>query len=148
MVCNADMTPLFIDIVHSLLNSQTSFQAAELNGHFWPQWEAIITDPAILQIVTGVKVAFTNSVAPRKYYGGPGVSNAPQHSIVKAEFDKILAQGVIIPALQESEEFISKIFLRRKKDGTHRTILNLNVLNEFIANHHHMTLEGKRSYAL
>ena len=59
MVCNADMTPLFIDIVHSLLNSQTSFQATELNGHFWPQREAIITDPAILQIVTGVKVEFT-----------------------------------------------------------------------------------------
>ena len=36
-VCNANMTCLSIDIVHSLVKSQTSFQAGELK-HFLPQW--------------------------------------------------------------------------------------------------------------
>ena len=119
-VCNANMTSLSIDIVHSLVKSQTSFQAGELK-HFLPQWEAITTDPTILQIVTGVKIEFKNSVAPTQHYGRPSVFDSHQHSIVNAEIDKLLAKGVIIPAA-----FISTIFLRPKKDGTHRTILNLN----------------------
>lgn len=61
-VCNANMTSLSIDIVHSLVQSQTSFQAGEVK-HFLPQWEEITTDPTIFQIVTGVKIEFKNSVA-------------------------------------------------------------------------------------
>ena len=130
--CNANMTSLPIDIVHSLVKSQTSFRAGKLK-HFLPQWEAITADPTILQIVTGVKIEFKSSVAPTQHYGRPSVFNRHQHSIVNAEIDKLLAKGVIIPAAQE---FISTIFLRPKKDGTHRTILNLKAFNEFIAHHH------------
>ena len=113
----------------------TSFHAGELKN-FWPQWEAITTDPSILQIVTGVKIEFKNNVAPTQLYGRPSVFNAHQHSIVKAEIAKILAKGVIILVAQETEEFIFTIFLRPKKDGTHCTILNLKVFNKFIAYHH------------
>ena len=62
--CNANMTSLPIDIVHSLVKSQTSFRAGKLK-HFLPQWEAITADPTILQIVTGVKIEFKSSVAPQ-----------------------------------------------------------------------------------
>ena len=134
-VCNADATSLSIDIVNSLVNSQTSFQAGKLK-HFSPQWQTITTDPSILQIVTGVKIEFINSVAPTQHYGRPSVFNAHQHSIVKEEIDKLLAKRVIIPAAQETGEFVSTIFLRPKKDGTHRTILNLKAFNEYIAYHH------------
>ena len=134
-VCNADATSLSIDIVNSLVNSQTSFQAGKLK-HFSPQWQTITTDPSILQIVTGVKIEFINSVAPTQHYGRPSVFNAYQHSIVKEEIDKLFAKRVIIPAAQETGEFVSTIFLRRKKDGTHRTILNLKAFNEYIAYHH------------
>ena len=129
------MTCLSIDIVHSLVKSQTSFQAGELK-HFLPQWEAITTDTTILQIVTGVELEFKNSVAPMQHYGRPSVFNSHQHPIASAEIAKLLAEGVIIPAAQETGEFISTIFLRPKKDGTHRTILNLKACNEFIAYHH------------
>ena len=134
-VCNANMTSLPMDIVHSLVKSQTSFQAGKLK-HFLPQWEAITADPTILQIVTGVEIEFKSSVAPKQHYGRPCVFNSHQHSIVNAEIAKLLAKGVIIPAAQETEEFISTIFLRPKKDGTHRTILNLKAFNEFKAHHH------------
>ena len=71
-VCNANMTCLSIDIVHSLVKSQTSFQAGELK-HFLSQWEAIMTDPTILQTVTGVELEFKNNVAPMQHYGRPSV---------------------------------------------------------------------------
>ena len=64
------------------------------------------------------------------------VFNTKQHAIVKAEIDKLLAKGVIILVAQEMGEFISTIFLRPKKGGTHRTILNLKEFNEFVAYHH------------
>lgn len=134
-VCNADATSLSIDIVNSLVNSQPSFQAGKLK-HFLPQWQTITTDPSILQIVTGVKIEFINSVAPTQHYGRPSVFNAYQHSIVTEEIDTLLEKRVIIPAAQETGEFVSTIFLRPKKDGTHRTILNLKALNEYIAYHH------------
>lgn len=102
-VCKAYATPLSLDIVHSLVYSQTSFQAGELK-HFLPQWRTITTDPTILQIVTGVKIEFKNSVAPTQHYGRPSVFNAYQHSVVKDEIDKLLAKRVIIPAAQETGE--------------------------------------------
>ena len=34
------------------------------------------------------------------------------------------------------DEFVSNIFIRDKKDGSHRVILNLLELNKFIAYHH------------
>ena len=97
-VCIANMTSLSIDNVHSLVKSQTSFQAGELK-HFLSQWEAITTDPTILQIVTGVKLEFKNSVVPVQHSGRPSVFNSHiEHSIVNAEITKLLAKGVIILA--------------------------------------------------
>ena len=100
-VCNANMTCLSIDIVHSLVKSQTCFQAGELK-YFLPQWEAITTDPTILQIVTAVELEFKNSVAPMQHYGRPSVFNSHQHPIVSTEIAELLANGVIIPAAQET----------------------------------------------
>ena len=38
--------------------------------------------------------------------------------------------------MHERDEFISAIFLRPKKDGTHRMILNLKSLNQYVTYHH------------
>ena len=134
-VCNANMASLSIDIVHSLIKSQTSFQAGEIK-HFLLQWEAITNDPTILQIITGVKLEFKDSVAPVQHSGRPSVFNSYQHSIVNTEIAKLLVKGVIVSVAQEREQFISTIFLRPKRDGTQCTILNLKECNEFIVYHH------------
>ena len=47
-----------------------------------------------------------------------------------------LERGIIKVSNHEEEEFISNIFLREKKDGSFRMILNLKDLNQFTPYHH------------
>ena len=44
----------------------------------------------------------------------------------------MLEKGAIIPVAQVKGQFISNLFLREKKDGGHRPIINLKKLNAFI----------------
>ena len=43
---------------------------------------------------------------------------------------------MIVRTDRETGEFISPIFLRERKDGSHRMILNLKALNKSIVYHH------------
>ena len=70
--------------------------------------------------------ATKNNVVPEQYHPRPSIFNNEQHAIVKEEIDKLVSKGVIVPMPRETGEFMS----------THRTILNLKELNEFVAYHH------------
>ena len=50
--------------------------------------------------------------------------------------DKFLQFGIVERVEHSHDELISNIFIRDKKDGSHRVILNLLELNQFIAYHH------------
>jgi hypothetical protein len=52
------------------------------------------------------------------------------------EIAKMLAKGVVEVATHTPGEVMSNIFIRSKKDGSHRLILNLKDLNQFISYHH------------
>ena len=99
------------------------------------QWTTISNDPSILNIVSGVKIEIIddNFIAPQ---ARPSVFNTTEHAIVRQEIDKLITKGAIIESTKESDDFISTIFLRPKKDGTHRMILNLKQFNENVVYHH------------
>jgi hypothetical protein len=48
-----------------------------------------------------------------------------EHDIVEQEIAKLITKKVIIESDKEPEDFVSTIFVRPKKDGTYRMILNL-----------------------
>ena len=56
--------------------------------------------------------------------------------MIDEEISKILSKGATEHSSHEEEEVISPIFIRPKKDGSMPTIINLNILNEFIAYKH------------
>ena len=56
--------------------------------------------------------------------------------IISCEINKLLSKGVITKASHSVGEFISTIFTRPKNEGSHRLILNLKKLNEYIVYHH------------
>ena len=70
-------------------------------------------------------------------------ANRPYHSFTEAEqtiidneIEKFLLKGIIRLSLYEDGQVISPIFVRPKKDGSHRVIFNLKKLNEAVSYHH------------
>ena len=105
--------------------------------HFFLAWEAITSDKYILQAVKGYKIEFTDNVGPRQTHLPWEIGiNAQECDIVDQEIVKLLSKGVVIESQHENGEFISNIFLRQKKDGNYRMILNLNCFNENVSKHH------------
>ena len=55
---------------------------------------------------------------------------------ITLEVKTFLKKGIIQKAIPCKNQFVTHIFTRPKKDGTHRVILNLKSLNEYIENYH------------
>ena len=53
----------------------------------------------------------------------------------------MLGKGAIFKVSHQEGEFLSEIFIVRKKDGGHRPIINLKNLNKFVP-HQHFKMEG------
>ena len=123
------------DVVQNMLGQQTSFCAGRLRDYL-AQWKGLTSDPIILQYVAGVKIEFKGDILPQQSARRPSLFNAKERTIVHSEIDKLITKGVIVPSSPEIGDFVSTIFLRPKKDGTHRTILNLKQFNEFVEYHH------------
>ena len=118
-----------------MLEQQTSFLTGKLCNYL-AQWETLTWDPVILQYVTGVKIEFKGDILPQQSSHRPSLFNAKEQNIVQSEIDKLITKGVIVPTSPEMGDFVSTIFLRPKKDGTHHTILNLKQFNVFVEYHH------------
>jgi len=56
--------------------------------------------------------------------------------IVSGEIQKLLNKGVITVSTASQGDFFSTVFVRPKKDGSFRTILNLKYLNEECETYH------------
>lgn len=67
-----------------------------------------------------------------------------ESEIIYTEIEQLLNKGVIVRTDRETDDFISLIFLREKKDGSHRMILNLKALNKSFV-YHHFKMDTLRS---
>ena len=86
--------------------------------------------------VTGYKLQFAEKPFQRKPPKAINFSYQ-ERDIVKQEISGLLKKGVIVRSEPEAGEFLSNIFLGKKKDGkSYRVILNLKSLNEFIEYKH------------
>ena len=64
--------------------------------------------------------------------------------IIAAEIKKLLEKGVINEATHSANEYISTVFTRPQKDGSHRLILSLKNLNQFVT-YQHFKMESLQS---
>lgn len=102
--------------------------------HCISEWTSITTDHKILDIVQHCHLEIDN---PEQTRLRPVIQFDPSEiKIIDLEITNLLNMGVIEPAVQCPDEYISNIFVRQKKSGKYRMILNLKGLNKYIAKHH------------
>ena len=99
--------------------------------HFLGKWKQLTHDPSILNPVRGYKIDFL--LTPVQFTI-PRTINFPAQESANdnVQISKFLEKGIIVKSSHEEGEFISNIFLRPKKDGSFRRILNTSVRFVFI----------------
>ena len=104
--------------------------------HHLPFWESLTNDPVILDAIKHYHIEFeaeypTQTVHPTKIY-----FSAAEIMIIDAEIAQLVNKEVLQVTNRVPDGFISNIFIRPKKDGAFRMILNLKPLNKFVDYHH------------
>ena len=108
--------------------------AAGCIAHSLPAWRKITSDKEILSTVMGMKIDFDTK--PRQQFLPNCRRSATETTIIDAEIKKLSSKRVIEPTGHCCNEIISDVFVRAKKDGTHRMILNLKNLNQHASKTH------------
>ena len=103
--------------------------------HFAKNWEKLTSDNTILNIVAGYKIEF-DTIPEQTTIPNQMFTNAKESQMVAQEIDKLLCKGVIQKVHHTEGEFLSNVFLRLKKDGSYRLILNLKNLNQYVTYKH------------
>lgn len=110
------------------------FMAGRLE-QFAQKWCELTSDQSILDTVKHCHIEFddipTQSHAPREIK-----FNESEQEVIDKEIDRLLKSGAIVKSEHCPGEIISTIFIRPKRRGGHRMILNLKNLNESVTYHH------------
>lgn len=97
-------------------------------------WQNITSDAEILRTVNGTTIEFDTLPINIRQPQIPFSSD--ESNVIDQEIAKLLAKDIIEVTKHTPDEVVSNIFIRPKKDGTHRLILNLKGLNQFVTYHH------------
>lgn len=129
---------LHVEHIKSYFQSKIAhFQSGQIAKHA-AKWQELTSNPEVLDSVHGLHIDF--STEPNQTY--------PCQTTLSAEVDKeiakLLTKGVIQKSHHEPEEYISPIFLKQKKDGSYRMILNLKRLNVHVR-YLHLKMESIQS---
>ena len=134
MAPKVNNTPLTFVALDDSAACSRQFRAGDTRLHH-KQWMTITSDKFILQTVAGATLEFDESPIRGSKPRAINFSHYECECIDK-ELDKFLQFDIVERVEHVHDEFISNIFIRDKKDGSHRVILNLIELNQFIAYHH------------
>jgi len=105
--------------------------------YYLPNWKLITNDKYILEIVSvGLKLEFIEGVDMPSCKPYTIKYSLEEAAILDREIEKLLVKKVIRKCDQQESDFFSSVFLRPKKNGEHRMILNLKKFNSFINTKH------------
>ncbi len=123
----------FSGLLRYLEARQTKFEGGCISS-FLPSWKNLTNDPEILQMVIGLHIESNDT--PLQIDRIPTNVLLKNQLVVDNEIESLINKKVIKLDSKEQGDFISPIFLRPKKDGTFRMVLNLKTLNTFVSYHH------------
>ena len=91
------------------------------------------SDKVILDMVKGCHITFTHNHFPLRLRPPQSIKFTDwESSLMDQEIYTLLQKGVIEEAYHSHGEFLSNVFLRPKKDGSFRMIVNLKNLNSHV----------------
>ena len=96
------------------------------------EWEKLTSDPEVLQTVQGIQISFDQYPMTCSQSVQKCQFTEKEITVIDEEVQKLLDKRVIKVSSVEEGQVVSPIFVREKKDGSHRMILNLKALNENI----------------
>ena len=105
-------------------------------SHFVQSWEKLTKDQEILEIVKGYKIPLLRTPVQEKVpLNTPLKEN--QKFLVEEEIKEMLEKEAIKKVSQHKgqhaqHQFLTNLFLVRKKDGGYRPVINLKTLNQFV----------------
>ena len=102
---------------------------------FIQNWSAITSDESILSIVRGEHLQFVT--IPNQVFTLNNFKFTPtKNTAINEEIQRLQQTGVIKQCLRENGDFVSNVFVRPKKDGKYRMILNLKRVNSHMVYYH------------
>ena len=104
--------------------------------NFEHEWQKITNDSEILTYVRGCTIDFDSEPLSYQEPANHMAFSSQECEIIDNEIVELLAKGAIQVSEHEDGEVISPIFLRYKKDGSPRPIINLKNLNSHIVYSH------------
>ena len=108
-----------VNILQFLEHKAHCFKAGGLREYF-NQWQALTSDPEILQMILGQPIEFARTPYQRVVPREKKILDLDEQHVIDTEIDKVLAKGAISPSSHEEGEYISPIFTRAKEDGSFR----------------------------
>ena len=101
-------------------------------AHF-AAWRTLTSDKIILSDVLGAAIECTATPVQHKLPNQ--IFSEHEYHIVRQEVHKLLEKCVVTKVSPISGRILSNVFLRPKKDGNHRLILNLKRFNESVSHY-------------
>ena len=121
-------------------NSHVRLPVAGRLRYFREAWSSLTTDNMILDYINGVKIQFLSN-PPSNMLQNEIFCSLEESNAIDLEIQKFLSCNIINEAIHCSDEYVSQIFPRSKKNGGTRIILNLKTLNEYVT-YEHFTMEN------
>ena len=122
-------TPILVEYLRSLCQS---FQGGQVS-HYWHEWTKLTSDNQILADIRGIKIECVENPTQHRFNQRFN-KNETRH--LQKLLHEMENKQIIKVAAQQPGQILSSIFLRPKKDGTYRLILNLKKFNENVEYHH------------
>ena len=122
-------------------SSTTKFVAGNIANHI-SAWRSITSDTSIFEIVSGCLIDFER--LPLQSFVPNIKFSKGEEYIIETEVQNLIEKGVINKTTHCHSEYISSVFTRPKKDGSHRLILNLKNLNDLVT-YQHFKMESLQS---
>ena len=114
----------------SLLKQYEELFVAGKVKYFLPKWQEITSDETILNIINhGLRINLTEIPNKGHFHVAQHAFSYHKKEVIDKEITKLTAKKVVTQTSLEEGGFISPIFVKPKKDGSCRMILNLKKLN-------------------